>query len=240
VGGRAAAEAQRSNSKAGAAKWPAPTPFLPFAPLTPPRLLLPRAPPVDAAARTGALALLEAITSAERSHSGRAEEAPLGQWEVEALAPRADVLPPQLALAAPGVSARRLSVEAIAAMGQAVVAGGAWGGGGGMMRAHRTTRRTTRAVRGPPSARLWLAPGTAHARAATVRFEPRRPTAACATVAPPPAGANTVPRRLVVTSSSLLEREVDTHEARSEGGAMCRREALDGAWAPSSPPPQRH
>jgi hypothetical protein len=90
----------------------------------PPSRLRPLRPAVDAASRTGARELLEAIISAERSNSARAEEAPLGQWEVEALAPRADVLPPQLAAAAPGVSARRMSVEAMAAMGQALAAGG--------------------------------------------------------------------------------------------------------------------
>jgi len=105
---------------------------------------------VDGASRTGARELLEAVASAERSHTSRTEESPLGQWEVEALAARADVLPPQLAAAAPGVSARRMSVERIAVMGQALAAG----------------------------------------------------------------GANTVARRLVVTNSSVLEREVDTHEVR--------------------------
>ncbi len=49
----------------------------------------------------------------------------MGQWEVEALAARADVLPPQLAATAPGVSARQMSVQALAAMGQALTAGGA-------------------------------------------------------------------------------------------------------------------
>lgn len=86
-----------------------------------------RPPPVDGAARAGPRELLDAILSQERSRSATAEEAPLGQWEVEALVPRADVLPPQLAEAAPGVSARRLSAAALVAMAEAMVAGGALG-----------------------------------------------------------------------------------------------------------------
>jgi hypothetical protein len=128
VRARGGAEAGRAFGAPKPQQAPAPAPPQGLSPCrtrSSSRPPLPSRPPADAAARTGAFELLDAITAAERAHSGRAEEAPLGQWEVEALAPRADVLPPQLALTAPSVSARRLSVEAMAAMGQALAAGGA-------------------------------------------------------------------------------------------------------------------
>jgi hypothetical protein len=69
--------------------------------------------------------LLHAVTLAERSSSSEAAEAPLGQWEVEALRGRADLLPPQLLGASPATSAHKLSVEALAGMADVLVMSGA-------------------------------------------------------------------------------------------------------------------
>eukprot|EP00879_Flechtneria_rotunda_P023341 GHRR01024691.1.p1 GENE.GHRR01024691.1~~GHRR01024691.1.p1 ORF type:complete len:238 (+),score=83.68 GHRR01024691.1:52-714(+) len=87
---------------------------------------------------------------AERSASSDPSETPLGQWEVEALRGRADLLPPQLLSAAPGQCARKMSIEALAEMRHVMM------------------------------------------------------------MATP--GANTVPRRLVVTRVSLITRHVESHD----------------------------
>lgn len=84
-----------------------------------------RCHPVDGTCRTSLPELLEAVLQAERSSSSEAAELPLGQWEVEALRGRADVLPPQLLMASPAQSARKLSMEALAGMTDVLVASGA-------------------------------------------------------------------------------------------------------------------
>lgn len=61
---------------------------------------------------------------AERASSSGPGELPLGQWEVEALRGRADLLPPQLLQASPAQSARKLSVEALAGMTDVLVMSG--------------------------------------------------------------------------------------------------------------------
>jgi hypothetical protein len=63
---------------------------------------------------------------AERASSSGPGELPLGQWEVEALRGRADLLPPQLLQASPAQSARKLSVEALAGMTDVLVMSGEW------------------------------------------------------------------------------------------------------------------
>ncbi|KAF8069423.1 GRV2 [Scenedesmus sp. PABB004] len=80
---------------------------------------------LDGSARTSLQELLEAVLLAERSSSSEAGEAPLGQWEVEALRGRADLLPPQLLQASPAQSARKLSLEALAGMADVLVTAGA-------------------------------------------------------------------------------------------------------------------
>lgn len=71
---------------------------------------------VDSTGRSSLQELLHAVNVAERTSSSEASELPLGQWEVEALRGRADLLPPQLLMASPAQSARKLSVEALAGM----------------------------------------------------------------------------------------------------------------------------
>lgn len=66
------------------------------------------------------------MSVAERSSSSETSEMPLGQWEVEAFRGRADVLPPQLLMASPAQSARKLSVEALAGMTDVLVMSGKW------------------------------------------------------------------------------------------------------------------
>lgn len=61
---------------------------------------------------------------AERSSSSEASELPLGQWEVEAMRGRADLLPPQLLMASPAQSAHKLTVEALAGMTDMLVMSG--------------------------------------------------------------------------------------------------------------------
>lgn len=61
---------------------------------------------------------------AERNSSSEASEMPLGQWEVEAMRGRADLLPPQLLMASPAQSAHKLSVEALTGMTDVLVMSG--------------------------------------------------------------------------------------------------------------------
>jgi len=84
---------------------------------------------VDGAGQTSLPQLLEAVTLAERSSSSESAELPLGQWEVEALRGRADLLPPQLLMASPAQSGRKLSVEALAGMTDVLVMAGEVAGG---------------------------------------------------------------------------------------------------------------
>jgi hypothetical protein len=79
---------------------------------------------VDNSGRSSLQELLEAVMLAERASSSGPGELPLGQWEVEALRGRADLLPPQLLQASPAQSARKLSVEALAGMTDVLVMSG--------------------------------------------------------------------------------------------------------------------
>jgi hypothetical protein len=79
---------------------------------------------VDSTGRSSLQELLHAVNVAERTSSSEASELPLGQWEVEALRGRADILPPQLLMASPAQSARKLSVEALAGMADVLVMSG--------------------------------------------------------------------------------------------------------------------
>lgn len=81
-------------------------------------------PAVDTTGRSSLQELLHAVNVAERTSSSEASELPLGQWEVEALRGRADILPPQLLMASPAQSARKLSVEALAGMADVLVMSG--------------------------------------------------------------------------------------------------------------------
>lgn len=83
-------------------------------------------PAVDSTGRSSVQELLHAVNVAERSSSSESAELPLGQWEVEALRGRADLLPPQLLMASPAQSARKLSVEALAGMADVLVMSGRW------------------------------------------------------------------------------------------------------------------
>lgn len=80
---------------------------------------------VDSTGRSSLQELLHAVNVAERTSSSEASELPLGQWEIEALRGRADILPPQLLMASPAQSARKLSVEALAGMADVLVMSGA-------------------------------------------------------------------------------------------------------------------
>lgn len=86
--------------------------------------LLAVCPAVDSTGRSSLQELLHAVNVAERTSSSEASELPLGQWEVEALRGRADILPPQLLMASPAQSARKLSVEALAGMADVLVMSG--------------------------------------------------------------------------------------------------------------------
>lgn len=79
---------------------------------------------VDSTGRSSLQELLHAVNVAERTSSSESSELPLGQWEVEALRGRADILPPQLLMASPAQSARKLSVEALAGMMDVLVMSG--------------------------------------------------------------------------------------------------------------------
>lgn len=79
---------------------------------------------MDSSGRNTLQQLLEAVVLAERSSSGEASELPLGQWEVEALRGRADLLPPQLLMASPAQSSHKLSIEALAGMADILVMSG--------------------------------------------------------------------------------------------------------------------
>lgn len=79
---------------------------------------------VDNSGRSSLQELLDAVMLAERASSSGPGELPLGQWEVEALRGRADLLPPQLLQASPAQSARKLSVEALAGMMDVLVMSG--------------------------------------------------------------------------------------------------------------------
>ncbi|WIA10346.1 hypothetical protein OEZ85_010538 [Tetradesmus obliquus] len=80
---------------------------------------------IDNSGRSSLQELLDAVMLAERASSSGPGELPLGQWEVEALRGRADLLPPQLLQASPAQSARKLSVEALAGMTDVLVMSGA-------------------------------------------------------------------------------------------------------------------
>lgn len=92
--------------------------------MTEPCLLPVAACAVDNSGRSSMQELLEAVMLAERSSSSGPGEVPLGQWEVEALRGRADLLPPQLLMASPAQSGRKLSVEALAGMADVLVMSG--------------------------------------------------------------------------------------------------------------------
>jgi hypothetical protein len=95
---------------------------------------------VDNSGRSSLQELLDAVMLAERASSSGPGELPLGQWEVEALRGRADLLPPQLLQASPAQSARKLSVEALAGMTDVLVMSGEHDVSGSCAAAVRTQR----------------------------------------------------------------------------------------------------
>lgn len=106
---------------------------------------------VDGAGQYTKVQLDQAIAQAERQYAGQASEVPLGQWEVDRLQPRHDLLPPYLLQCVPTQQAKRIKLSYLEG--------------------------------GPAGGSIFVVPG-----------------------------ANVVHRRLIITSTSVLERRMDSYD----------------------------